>query len=135
MASADPVLAALARLEERLVERVDERLEQRLRDLRLDMAGSFDAVHRRLDRLEIEYEMLKAGVERLEADVGTLMATSQRIEGEIQTLKVVVERIEAVMARDGADRQDLRDEVVELRRRLTQLDERVRMLEGRRQGL
>jgi len=36
-------------------------------DRHLGSDSGFDAVHRRLDRLEQEYEMLKAGVARIEA--------------------------------------------------------------------
>ena len=63
----DPILNALARMEERL----DQRIEDGLREFRLDLAGGFDAVHKRLDRLEQEYEMIKAGIARLETDVGS----------------------------------------------------------------
>ena len=47
MAAPDPVLTALARLEERLIERIDDGI----RELRLDLNGHFDALDRRLDRL------------------------------------------------------------------------------------
>jgi len=47
MAAADPILNALARMEERLC----ERMEEWRRELRLDLDGGFDAVHKRLDRL------------------------------------------------------------------------------------
>jgi len=155
MASADPILTALGRLEERL----GERLDQRLGELRLEMAGHFDAVHHRLERLETEYEMLKLGVARLEvgqqetntrltrletaqqetnarltrldADVEALQATVQRIEAEIRALNAAVERVEADHARSAADRQDWRDEAAELRRRLAVLDERVKEIETR----
>jgi hypothetical protein len=47
MATGDPILTALTRMEERLVERI----EDRFRDLQVDLEGRFDAVLRRLDRL------------------------------------------------------------------------------------
>ncbi len=47
MATPDPVLTALARLEERFVERMDESR----RELRLDLDGHFDVLNHRLDRL------------------------------------------------------------------------------------
>ncbi len=47
MANADPILTALARMEDRFAERVD----QRFRELRFDLDGSFDGVYQRLDRL------------------------------------------------------------------------------------
>ena len=47
MATPDPVLTAIARLEERLVERINDGI----REIRLDLNGRFDAVDHRLDRL------------------------------------------------------------------------------------
>ena len=67
MATTGPILNALARLEERLEARLVERFEEWRRNFRLDLDSGFDAVHRRLDRLEQEYEMLKAGIARIEA--------------------------------------------------------------------
>ena len=65
MASPDPVLKALSQLETRLLDRLDARLAEQIGALRLDMNGHFDHVHRRLDRLETEYEMVKVGIARL----------------------------------------------------------------------
>jgi hypothetical protein len=48
MATADPILTVLARVEERL----SERIEDRFRDLQLDLDGRFDAIHQSLDGLE-----------------------------------------------------------------------------------
>jgi uncharacterized protein YPO0396 len=47
VATPDPVLTALARLEERFVDRMDESR----RELRRDLDGHFDALNHRLDRL------------------------------------------------------------------------------------
>ena len=48
MATADEILDALAHMEERLLQRMDEWS----RDLQLHLDGHFDALHRRLDRLQ-----------------------------------------------------------------------------------
>jgi chromosome segregation ATPase len=127
MATGDPILTALTRMEERLVERLDEWR----RELRLDMNSGFDAVHQRLDRLEQEYEMLKAGMARLEADVGTLKLAVARLEKEMAFVRGAIERLEARAERDRADRADLRDQALECRRRLDALEERVQEIEGR----
>jgi hypothetical protein len=74
LARPDPILSALAQLETRIVERVVARVDESAASLRLEMNAGFGAVHRRLDRLEIEYEMLKAGMARIEQDVAILKA-------------------------------------------------------------
>ena len=48
MATTDPILNALTRMEERLLERINEWR----RDLRLDLNGGFDAVHERVEEIE-----------------------------------------------------------------------------------
>lgn len=145
MASTDPILTALARLEPRLVARIDGRIQELFRDFKLDLDGRFDALHRRLDHLEIEYEMVKAGLARLEADVSWLKAEVGGLKADVAGLKVAVGRLEAEVAllksaiarleeeipRDRADRQQLRNEIDVLRVRVTDLDERVRGLEAR----
>ena len=47
MASTDPILTALTLMEGRLL----QRMEEWRRDLKLDLDGRFDAIHKRLDRL------------------------------------------------------------------------------------
>ena len=131
MASPDSILKSISQLETRLFERIDHRLTEEMRALRLDINGSFDALHRRIDHLEIEYEMLKAGVARLEADVGTLKAGLGRLEGEMAQVRAAIARLEAAHAEDRTQRERLREEVDGLRLRLANLDDRVRELEGR----
>lgn len=131
MTAMDPIVTALERMEGRLVERIDEASRTLRRDLQLDMDGRFDAVHKRLDRLEQEYEMLKAGMARLEADVATLKTDVATLKTDVAQLKTTVERIEARMDRDGADRKDLREQAVELHRRLGDLEGRVQAMEDR----
>ena len=77
MASTDPILNALTLMEGRLL----QRMEEWRRDLKLDLDGRFDAIHKRLDYLEQEYEMIKAGLARLEAGAG---ATSWKLSQEPQ---------------------------------------------------
>ena len=86
MTAENPILDALSRMEERLVDRIDERF----RDLTVDLDGRFDAVHQLRDRLEQEYEMLKAGVARIEADVATLKVDVATLKVDVAALKVDV---------------------------------------------
>ena len=134
MTTGDPILTALARMEERLV----ERFQDFRRELRLDLDGRFDAVHKRLDRLEQEYEMVKVGLSRLEADIGVLKTdvaslsrSIRRMEGEIVFVKEAIARIEVQLERERSSREDLRREVFVLRQRLGELEDRVEMLQKR----
>ena len=127
MGTTDPILKALVGMEERILQGVDDRF----RDLQLDLNRRFDAIHQRLDRLEQEYEMLKAGMARLEADMSTLKLTVQRLETEIVSVKDAVHRLEARLERDDSDRQDLREQVLGFQRRLGELEGRVQEIEGR----
>jgi chromosome segregation ATPase len=127
MTSADPILNALTQMEQRL----REEIKDSFRELTLDLDGRFDAVHHRLDRLEQEYEMLKAGVGRVETDIGSLRGDVARLEKEIVFVRESVERLETRMEGDAFDREDLRTQAVEFRRRLDNLEGRVQEIEGR----
>ena len=141
MASENPILNALNRMEERLLTRIDERF----RDLNVDLDGRFDAVHQRLDRLEQEYEMLKAGLARLEADVATLKADVAglkvdvaqlkvdvaTLKRDVADLKVLVGRLDQQAEREERAREDLKAQAVEFRRRLGALETRVDEIEER----
>jgi len=156
MATTDPIPTALAKMEERFIERMTVWGRDLRRDLQLAMDGGFDAVHKRLDRLEQAYEMLRAGMDRLEtdvgilkldvgtlksdvgslktdvgtlkSDVGTLRTDVGTLKGDVAALKLTVERLEA---RLDLDRSDIREQALECRRRLNALEDRVRELEGR----
>ena len=152
MAAPDPIRAALGEFESRLLERearllehIDERFEEHARALKLEMNGGFDAVHRRLDRLEVEYEMVKAGMARIEADVAILKAAYgdstaafedhrralERLEADLTVVKAAVARLEAGQAEDREDRRRLRHEVEAVRLRVEDLEARVRDLGAR----
>ena len=87
---------------ERIVGNVVEGSERRLRD---EMQTGFDALAQRLDKLEVEYHMLVAGLKRVE------------------------ERLDAVEAR--LDKMALKSELAELKTRVDGLQEQVRTLEER----
>ncbi len=125
MASTDQILTALARLEERF----EHRMEEWQRNLRLDLDGRFDAVHKRLDRLEQEYEMIRAGLARLEADVAELKADVGTLKADVASLKGAVSRLEIRQEQEAAERQDLRVQVLEFRRRLGDLEGRVQEID------
>jgi len=54
VASANPILKALSRLEENVVHRLSEGMDRRF----VEVNGRFDAIQSRLDRLETEYQMI-----------------------------------------------------------------------------
>jgi chromosome segregation ATPase len=103
MASTDPILSALQNLEQSLVERLTSEMDRRFDGLRTEMNGRFDAIEKRLERLEIEYQMIVAGLKRIE------------------------ERLDA----DAADRARIKAEVSRLRAKVLDLDARLREVETR----
>jgi len=152
LATPDPIRTALGEFEGRLLERearllehIDERFEEHARVLKLEMNGGFDAVHRRLDHLEVEYEMVKAGMARIETDIAILKAAYgdltaafedqrraiERLEADVAVVKAAVARLEEGQAEDREDRRRLRREVEAVRLRVDDLEARVRGLEGR----
>jgi hypothetical protein len=54
MASSEPILSALRKLEDNLTGRLTARIDE----LRVEMNGRFDAIEARLERLETEYHMI-----------------------------------------------------------------------------
>jgi len=104
-------LAALARFHrkviapdfERVVGRLD-RIEARLGDI----DSHFDAIYDRFQRLETEYEIIKAALNRLEGQLGALVETRQKfvLRSDLQELKARVEtlqgQIKALEERIGA---------------------------------
>ena len=122
--------------------------------LRLDMSGHFDAVFARFERLESEYEMIKAGLQRIEgrlegvearlevveARLGHLDERVDRVEGRLDHLEAMVlelrtrvgrveERLEEMIAVE--EKYPLRAEVHDLKIRVERLHDDVRRLEQR----
>lgn len=134
MANENPVLKALTLMEERLVQTIDDRF----RELNVDLDGRFDAVHSRLDHLEQEYEMLKAGMARLEADVAELKADVAELKADVAILKadvaelkITVKRLDEQAEHERQARANLSGQAVEFHRRINDLEARVREIEDR----
>jgi polyhydroxyalkanoate synthesis regulator phasin len=105
----DDLLSVLTRFHREVVvpdiERiVDARLDAKLSPFRQEMLANFDAVFKRLDRLESEYASLSAAVRRLEE---RMAAVEQKI-----------------------DKLALRSELVELKERVQALELRIADLEN-----
>jgi chromosome segregation ATPase len=124
MSVPEPVLSAITRTEERLFEPVDERFAGFRRGLPLDLDGRFDAVHHRLNRLEADVVELKAYVLVMKTDVAVL-------RGETALLKATVERLDAWLGQERSERADLREQAVEFRHRLGDVDSQVQEIESR----
>ncbi len=101
MSPTDPILSAIQTLEHNLVERLTSEMDRRFSDFRVEVNGRFDAIEKRLDHLEIEYQMMVSGLKRIE------------------------ERLES----DAADRSRLRAEVGRLRSKVADLDSRIQEIE------
>jgi chromosome segregation ATPase len=103
MASTDPILKALQNLESNLVERLTTELNRRFDGFQLELNGRFDTIEQRLDRLEVEYQMISAALKRIEEQLET----------------------------DASDRARMRLVVNELRSKVRDLDARIREIEAR----
>lgn len=106
---ADDLLNVLTRFHQEVVlpdlERVvDERLDSRIGPLQQVMLANFDAISKRLDRLETEYQSLRAGVQRIEERLASL---EQKL-----------------------DKMALRSELIELKERVAMLEHRIAELEA-----
>ena len=102
---ADDLLQVLTRFHREVVLPDLERVvDARISPLREEMLANFDAVFRRLDRLESEYQALSAAVERLE-----------------KRMTSIEEKI---------DKLALRSELEELRERVVALEQRIAELES-----
>ena len=115
---------------ERIVGGTIETAEARLRD---EMHTLHDAVLKRLDRLDIEYEMIKAGLKRVEARLDAFEGRLEQLEAVVLELRTrlgrVEERLEEMIAVE--EKYPLRVEVQDLKARVERLHEDVRRLEKR----
>ena len=78
---------------------LDSRIGVKIDTLRDEMLSHFDAVYKRLDRLESEYQALSAAVARIEAR----MVSRAEFEREISDLKQRVNDLQERIARLEAD--------------------------------
>lgn len=79
---------------ERTISGAVDGVETRLRD---EMQTGFDALARRLDRLETEYQMLVAGLRRVEERLDS-MEKRTALRTEVQELRAKVASLEAKIA-------------------------------------
>jgi chromosome segregation ATPase len=91
VASADPILKALSRLEENLVQRISEEMDRRF----VEVDGRFDAIQSRLDRLETEYQMIVAGLKRIEEALNAGGGIRARLQAEVVELRSRVADLDA----------------------------------------
>jgi chromosome segregation ATPase len=96
---------------------VREEISAEIGVLRDEMHTAFDGLAQRLDRLEIEYQMLVAGMRRLEERMGRV---EQRLGGVEQRLESVEQKLDRVALK--SDLLELKARVEDLERRLNELD-------------
>ena len=101
MATPDSIVTALVAFEARLNERIEARFDQLTSTMKLEFAGMIDAITRRLDTLEVEYQMLKAGIARLEADVAVLKAAYGDLTAAFEDQRAALARLEAEVTRSA----------------------------------
>jgi len=130
-------LAVLAQFHRQVIlpdiERIVAATEHRLRD---EMHVLQDFVLKRLDRLENEYEAIKAGLARIEVRLDGQEVKVAGIEAHILELQTrlgrVEERLEELIAVE--ERYPVRQEVQDLKARIDRLQEDIRRLDQRLKG-
>ncbi len=121
--AADDLLSVLTRFHREVVvpdiERiVDLRLSATIAPFRSEVLANFDAVFKRLDRLESEYHALSAAVSRLEK---RMKAVEERMKALEQGMAAVEQEISKLA---------LRSELIELKERVHALEQRIADLEA-----
>ena len=94
---------------------------------------NFDAIFHKLDKIETEYQALKAGLERVEAAVELTNGRVGALEAQYADLLNAVNRLDERLNR-LEERDPLRAEIAELRARVDGLHAQMRSLEERVAG-
>jgi len=151
MSDQSVTLATLAKFHREVILPDIERVVERLTKPRFDQIdGHFDAIFHKLDKLETEYEALKAGLGRVEEDQKRMGQTLKVLESQYRDLVAGFHRLEERLALleerlarveksvdelvAGRDKEPLRAEVADLRARVDSLQAQVRTLEKRLDG-
>lgn len=117
-------------------------VRQEAQAFRVAMLGHVDGIYKRFDRLEDEYQALKAGLirveERLTALEARVASVEERLTGVEERLTGVEERLTGVEDRLGAveekiDRLALKSELDELKAHVAQIEARIAQLEAQLQ--
>jgi predicted nucleic acid-binding Zn-ribbon protein len=127
-------LAALAQFHRQVIvpdiERIVAASEQRVRE---QVHGFQDLVLKRLDRLEDEYQAIKAGLGRVEARLNRIEPQVLDLQAQVLELRTrlgrVEERLEELIALE--ERDPVRAEVQDLKARIDGLQQDIRRLEQR----
>lgn len=90
------------------------------------LRGQIDGILQKLDKLEIEYELLKVGLQRVETRGVALEARLSGIEERLDRVERQVDSLVAALEKDP-----LRSELADLRARVDNLQAQVRSLESR----
>ena len=119
------------------IERIVGGAERRLRD---EMHGLHDSLLTRLDRLEFEYQAIRAGLVRVEDRLERVEQRLESLEAEHRDLVATVHRLDERLSRvekrldemvGAGDAHPTRTEVQDLRVRLDGLQAQVDALEKR----
>lgn len=84
---------------------VETKLDQQLRGFRDEVLSSLDAVFQKLDRLDSEYQSLRAAVDRLEMEARTISGKIEKmaLRSEVAGLKEKMATLEARLNAIEAD--------------------------------
>jgi predicted nucleic acid-binding Zn-ribbon protein len=96
----------------------------------------FDGVFLRLDRLDSEYEALKAGLSRIEKRLVFLEERLTLVESELKSVRAGLAQLEtriSALEEDSKQKAATQSQIFELTQQIALLNGRVAELEARRQ--
>jgi predicted nucleic acid-binding Zn-ribbon protein len=94
MADEPLTLAVLARFSREVLAPQFGQIEKRLDRLDEQMLGHFDAIYRRFDKLETEYQVIVVGLRRVEEQLGVLAEDKRTLRSELQDLRIRVDALQ-----------------------------------------
>lgn len=115
---------------------VGEVVGEAIGEFRREVNGHFDDIYRRFERLETEYDSVKAGLARVEERLDRLELGYQEMLAAVHRLEERLSRVERQVSELAAaeEKHALRSEVQDLKARVDALRDEVRRLEQRLQA-
>jgi chromosome segregation ATPase len=105
-------------------------------DLRVEFSGHFDALYRRLDRLETEYQMLVAGMRRIEDRLDRVEGRLEQVEGRLERVETRLDGVEKQLQglTEAQQKMALKADLETLKSRVDVLQQQIRSIEARLAG-
>ena len=108
------------------IQRVVGESEQRIKhELSSEIQTAFDGLAQRLERLEVEYQILVAGVQRLEERMDHVEGRLESVDSQLRSVDARLSGLEQRL-----DRGALKSEVLELEARVEILERKIAALDA-----